>query len=151
MRPFVLLKSDSSCEITNAVINLINSHFIESSHPKARGCFEEKDRLKKCLKGFSEIRTYRSGIGDRGGSMKGKGPAHEGHLVVYRASSWYYLGAWHAWHCLERFLLGGMILTNFQTDYHAMPDNMVSYYQYMIPFLDYDEDSRLNRFYRLVH
>lgn len=34
------------------------------------------------------IRTYRSGIGDRGGSMKGKVP-HEGggHLVVYRTSS----------------------------------------------------------------
>lgn len=88
---------------------------------------------------FSEIRTYRSGIGHRGGSMKGKGP-HEGggHLVVYRTSSWYYLGARHARHCLERLLLGGMILTNFQTDYHTVPDEVTSHYRsHLILFLNF--------------
>lgn len=75
------------------------------------------------------IRTYRSGIGDRGGSMKGKVP-HEGggHLVVYRTSSWYYLGARHVRHCLERLLLGGMILTNFYTDYQRNGRTMETSY-----------------------
>lgn len=127
--------------------NLINPHFIESRRLtlKLVGFLKKKANKKKCLKGFSEIRTYRSGIGDRGGSMKGKGP-HEGggHLVVYRASSWYYLGAWHARHCLERLLLGGMILTNFQINYHAMSDDILPCYRYFAsPFsiLHYDEKS----------
>lgn len=73
------------------VNNLINLHFIESRRLtlKLVALLKRKtDYKKKFLEGFSEIRTYRSGIGDRGGSMKGKGP-HEGggHLVVYRASS----------------------------------------------------------------
>ena len=89
-------------------------------HKKKIGRLKRENK-KNCFKGFSVIGTYRSGIGDRGGSMKGKGP-HEGggHLVVYRTPSWYYLGARHARHCLERLLLGGMILTNRQTDYNAL-------------------------------
>lgn len=124
------------------MINSINLHFTICSSRrltlklvallkrKADNRKEKKKRKKKKREtrpssrdSLSEIRTYRSRIGDRGGSMKGKGP-HEGggHLVVYRASSWYYLGARHTRHSLERLLLGGMILTNFQIDYHAMPN-----------------------------
>lgn len=133
-----------------SLLRIVSSKRVSSSHPKARGSFFprifsslacaffpplplaswqiEKNRLFKTerekkkirSKGFSVIGTYRSGIGDRGGSMKGKGP-HEGggHLVVYRTPSWYYLGARHARHSLQRLLLGGMILTNRQTDYNA--------------------------------
>lgn len=43
--------------------------------------------------------TYRCGIGDGGGSVKGKGPLEDrGHLVVNRTASGYYLSTCHARH-----------------------------------------------------
>lgn len=80
--------------------------------------------------------------------MKGKGP-HEGggHLVVYRTSSWYYLGARHTRHCLECLLLGGMILTNFQIDYHAMPNEV----KHAVIRLSDSQLYRVDRLFKLVN